>query len=300
MKLNTLSAAVGFSFAVLAGAAQSAIILPAGVGVLEDDNIEYVLDANNNIKTTGTLAVGDTLVAVITFDKVQDGSNNLVQELGAPSTELTGYSMIQVKQINGNSIVFGADADFEAIYGAGALAAAYTQNAGDLYTSCASANVMDCITPATNGSHWATVGLRDEDDFWTASGGLDIDGDGVIDLSLTSATIQQVAAADATTKFGTANYNLSFLQNNTGYTFTQQSSTVAGLRCALGFSPAGCDGMVDIIGSGDILGGQGLGGPWFARSDFDFQVNRVPEPATLGLLGMGLLGMGLALRRRKA
>lgn len=51
----------------------------------------------------------------------------------------------------------------------------------------------------------------------------------------------------------------------------------------------------------EIFRGVG-GGLWSFRfsDDHSFDVVGVPEPATLGLLGMGLLGVGFAARRRRA
>lgn len=63
---------------------------------------------------------------------------------------------------------------------------------------------------------------------------------------------------------------------------------------------AGADGLTGVAGSGDLLGGENLENGAFARSDFDFQKNSVPEPATLALVGLALLGMGTLCAERRA
>lgn len=285
--LSAIALTAGLS---VAGAANAQVILPGGIAVLEDDNIEYVLDANGEIKTSGTLQQGDTLVAFIGFDETQDGSSNTVQDLGAPGQELTGISAITVTSIVGDIATFGPSGllgDYTTE--ANAMAVLFEQSVGDFSTSCHSAGINDCEDAATNGDHWLTVGFGDADDFWIAEGALP-----GIDLSVT--TLDLILATAAGTKAAVANYSLSILENGSDYTFEQQFNPLSAFY-ALG---GGDDGLVDIIGSGDVLGGSGLENDFIARSDFDFQLDRVPAPATLGLIGVGLIGLRFFSRRKKA
>lgn len=283
--------ALASAFALMTGSASAALIpLPTGVTILEDDNIEYVLDSNGNIKTTGTLEVGDRLRAVITFNNVLQADNSIYTPLsGVGGLQLTGISEIQISgfSADGQTVYFAPSASFEATYGTGAMAALYSQDPGTFATSCNAVSVAACETTATNGSLWAVAGFGDVDDFWFATYALPFG-------TMASITIEQTASLNATTKVATANYGLSLLVNNTGYEFSQQYSAIAG------FIPGG-DDMVDVIGSGDVLGGAGLGSPFFARSDFDFELvtKPVPEPGVLALLSISLIGLSSFSRRSK-
>lgn len=278
MKFRKLIGALGLAF-VAAHAFAAPALVPGGVSIIEDDDKEYVVDRSGALKTSGSLAVGDVLHAVVRFNNVLDSSNTVFDALGTGNA-LYGISAIEVTSISGGIATFGPNATFAATYGAGALAALFT-GPTDLDMGCST--IAACETAATSGLHWMTVGLKDADDFWVASG--------VFPYSITT-DLATLAGLNATTKVAVANYALSILKNDTGYAFNQQ-------YCATCAAIPGGDDMVDIIGSGDILGGAGLAGGYVARSDFDFELLAVPEPASLALLGASLLAAGVAGGRRR-
>ena len=292
MQFNNLVKGFIAAGALFVSATQAATIpLAEGVAILEDDNLEYVLDENGDLKTSGTLEVGDRLRAVITFAASVDGVNNVIANFGAPGRELTGISEIEITEISAAGLVtFGASSSFEAEYGTGAVAALFAQNTGNFFTNCHTIGITECESTATDGTHWLTAGFGDMDDFWFASGGFQV---GPAVLPLASATIEDIQLVSATSIVGNANYNLSILENNTGYEFREQYSFAADFVKGV----TGGDGFVDLIGSGNLLGGQGLENGYFARSDFDFQLDRIPEPSTLAIFGLGLLGLGFRARR---
>ncbi len=286
MKINKLALAAGITLVL--GSAQAAVILPGGEISFEDDNVELFRAASTSGAIGDLLGAGDSIGgmgieiwSVVTFQRSLLGGITEVQDFDVGSDELTGVSAIRIESVSpdGNSFIFGPSPFFEATYGTGAMAALFTESVGDLdIPTCTLDN--SCDVKATNGTHWATVGLADGDDFWTSTG--------VLPVPLNSITVGQVSALGDTTKVAVANFGLSVLENNTGAAITGMFNALTG-------------GTDDVIGSGDVLGGAGLGVPFAARSDFDARISAaaVPAPAPLALVGLGLLGMAV-FRKRKA
>lgn len=288
-KLNTALAALGFGLALASVPATAAITFFSPVTTFEDDNIDYVFDTDDS----GTLTIGDRLVSVLEFNVTTGVLPGQGPEPVGPNLELTGIADITVVGVLGDgTLVFaptntGGGEGILGGFGAGTAVVLWTDATPDL-------NVINaaCGTRATcyglaglgggDGSNlYATLGFFDPDNAWTslpANGG---------------ASIATVEGGSATQNFGGFNYSLNFGINNTGQTFGQQ-------ECAPVCGPGG-DGLVDVVGSGNILGGRFLNhDEWTARSDNDASVVPIPEPGTLALLGLALTAAGFGTVRRRA
>jgi hypothetical protein len=284
MKSRKLLAAVGaaLGLALASGPAAAAVTYYFPFTVFQDDDIEFVFDNNGN----GNIDVGDRLIAVGEVPETQ----GILAGQGPTSVlphELTFVSDVTVAAIGaGGSLIMAPSgaAGLLAGFAAGTTIAAFLDATPDLNViagTCGTQAQCEALAGLglTDGSVlYATFGFADPDDVWVGSA--------------PGGTIAQVQAGGAASKFATFNFSQSVIVNNTGRVLLDQPCAPF---CGIG---VGADGLVDITGSGDFLGGAGLNAAdWNARSDADLQL-AIPEPGALALVGLALAAMG-ALRRRK-
>ena len=274
MKTCTTSAAL---MAVLSLTCSNAFALvattiPAGPAVFSGFSAERVIDRNGNFNI---LDVGDSLHSIFTLNML---GGVLTYGAGTTQPELTGIAQVLVfnkiatatpnlfKYTLGPDPVFGL--------GAGKVAALYEDAANDFTRVCA--NFAACDGTANGGSLLATFGMASG--FWDVM----INDDLAVGAVLPPGTL-----------LGAFSMGLDFTTNNTGIVWSQ-------VNCVDPFT--GLVHSVDVCGTGtfDASGRNTVGGPatpYDVFDPFEFRLNRVPEPATIALMGFGMLALSATRRR---
>jgi hypothetical protein len=288
-KLTGLMSAIGLGLALASAPALAAVQYYFPKTAFQDDDLDFIIDANQN----GVADVGDRIITVFEFQNTQGILTGQGPTAIAPE-ELTGVADVTVVGVvpGTNTFILAPTGATGLLSGfaAGTAAAVWIDASPDLDVINSNCGTRaQCLALAglggTDGSTlYATFGFfGDPDANWTAT---------PIGSAFTLTSLQ---GGGSSSNFGSYNYALQIGVNNTGFTFGDQS-------CAPFCAPGG-NGLIQVTGSGNVLGGEGLDpAQWTARSDNDTQLVplQVPEPGSVALLGLALAGIGLMRRRDRS
>ena len=164
---------------------------------------------------------------------------------------------------------------------------------------------FNSISTATDGTLWAYLGIGTDNSGTAAAPAFESDGYAWSEFDLTSATF--TGNAFLAYNIITTGAAFNFLGVNPindpaellvgGSQVGDPTTTIVNNYFGV-CVPSATYACNDIVGNTQLSANQSGISPWAFASEDPLQINTIPEPATIGLLGLGLLGMGASLRRR--
>lgn len=288
MKKLLLTTALITSFGISAANATSVNSVVAGQdNLLSDNSAESLINAGNSSDTI--VDVGDRLRGILNIGTVENSNGNT--NLGSAGVnELTAIFDITVMSKSCGTgglnctFEFGPTASFQAelaawgfSYGGSDAMIAFFEDSTPDYDRGAGGvpTIAAAEATATDGNAYWLFGLDNVDDYWRARS----DSDDIAAITIPNFDFGDLAAA------------LTMFENPTGMAVASDRICATSIG---GFTVA----TADVCALGNLLTPTGAT-PFQSFDDVNFTISSVPEPATLGLLGLGLMGIGFAARRRK-